>query len=71
MVRLDILLVGGIGINPSPHDWAKFRCVPSNFIQLMIIMIHESATELYIPIFYILLQKVKKKTYIAMLYVTA
>jgi hypothetical protein len=45
-----------------------FDCVPKGFKQLMIIMIYEPATELYLPIFHILLQSKKEIVYRRALY---
>jgi hypothetical protein len=40
-----------------------FKCAPVKFVQCMVIMIYEPATELYIPIFYILLPNKEEDTY--------
>ena len=40
-----------------------FSCTPPPFKQVMIIMIYEPATELYLPVFHILLQSKKTTTY--------
>jgi hypothetical protein len=40
-----------------------FKCVPKNFVQCMIIMIFDEGTQLYVPIFYILLQSKFEEVY--------
>ena len=40
-----------------------FKCAPVKFAQCMVIMIYEPATELYLPIFYVLLPNKEEDTY--------
>jgi hypothetical protein len=40
-----------------------FKCTPSIFAQCMVIVIYESATELYLPVFYILLPSKDEMVY--------
>jgi hypothetical protein len=44
-----------------------FKCVPKPFKQLMVIMIYEEGTELYIPVFYILMEGKSEKMYMEVL----
>lgn len=40
-----------------------FACVPKDFSQCLVVMGHDKATSMYVPIFYVLLQSKKEKVY--------
>lgn len=40
-----------------------FACVPKDFSQCLVIMGHDKATSMYVPIFYVLLQSKKERVY--------